>query len=393
MFLFFYRLFCGYLYVRVTAKNPEKLLNLCAAKGIPIWRVSVKGKKLYFKIGITSFKRLRIFKRNIPCKVHITKKTGLPFFVHKNKKRYGMVAGFILFFVILNIMSGYGWNICISGNKDVKSADIEASLNQIGIYEGVRISSIDPEVKRNELLLKRNDISWAAINIEGSKITVDVVETKKPDETDNAPSNLFSTDDGIIKKIEVKQGVSEVKVGDTVSKGQLLVSGVKEYDDLSAGFEKSMGSIYAEVNYDFTITQPFKVTEYVKTGERETNYLLSAFGLNIPLYFGAVSGSYEATPYVKQVSSGQSYLPITLIKKTFYKTQKITHSLSQKSALIRAENTVQRKIDSLVSDGEIVDKQITEERQNDSIVLRVKLTCIKDITFEEKIRLDTSNSN
>ena len=345
MFLFFYRLFCGYLYVRVTAKNPEKLLNLCAAKGIPIWRVSVKGKKLYFKIGITSFKRLRIFKRNIPCKVHITKKTGLPFFVHKNKKRYGMVAGFILFFVILNIMSGYGWNICISGNKDVKSADIEASLNQIGIYEGVRISSIDPEVKRNELLLKRNDISWAAINIEGSKITVDVVETKKPDETDNAPSNLFSTDDGIIKKIEVKQGVSEVKVGDTVSKGQLLVSGVKEYDDLSAGFEKSMGSIYAEVNY------------------------------------------------VKVVSSGQSYLPITLIKKTFYKTQKITHTLSQRSALIRAENTVQSKIDSLVSGGEIVDKQITEERQNDSIVLRVKLTCIKDITFEEKIRLDTSNSN
>ena len=142
---------------------------------------------------------------------------------YKNKKRYGFLAGVILFFVILNLMSGYGWNICISGNKDVKSADIKASLKQIGIYEGVKISNIDPEVARNELLLKRSDLSWAAINIEGSKITVDVVETKKPDATDTAPSNLISTDDGIIKKIEVKHGVSMVKVGDTVKAGQVLM--------------------------------------------------------------------------------------------------------------------------------------------------------------------------
>lgn len=393
MFLFFYRLFCGYLYVRITAQNPEKLLNLCAAKGIPIWRVSTKGGKLYFKIGITSFKRLRIFKRNIPCKIHITKKAGLPFFILKNKKRYGMAAGLILFFVILNFMSGYGWNICISGNKDVKSADIAASLKQIGIYEGVKISSIDPEIMRNELLLKRSDLSWAAINIEGSKITVDVVETKKPDVDDTAPSNLFSTDDGIIKKIEVKHGVSKVKVGDTVSKGQLLVSGVKEYEDLSADFEKSMGSIYAEVKYEFTVAQPLKVTEYVKTGETKTKHLLNVFGFNIPLYFGNESGSYEATPYLKKFSSGKSYLPITVIQKTFYKTQKVTHTLSPKTALIRAENQVQNKITEFLNGGEIVNKQITEEMQNDCVVLRVKLTCTKDITFEEKIRLDTSNSN
>lgn len=393
MFLLFYRLFCGYLYVRATAQNPEKLLNLCAAKGIPLWRVSVKGEKLYFKIGISSFKRLRIFKRNIPCKIHITKKAGLPFFIHKNKKRYGFLAGIILFFVILNLMSGYGWNICISGNKDVKSADIKASLKQIGIYEGVKISNIDPEVARNELLLKRSDLSWAAINIEGSKITVDVVETKKPDATDTAPSNLISTDDGIIKKIEVKHGVSMVKVGDTVESGQLLVSGVKEYDDLSVEFEKSMGNIYAEVNYEFTVSQPFKVTEYVKTGEKQTKRLLNVFGLNIPLYFGSQIGSYEATPYFEKVSSGQSYLPISIIKKTFYKTQKITHTLSYKTALLRCEDRVQNKITDLVNGGEILNKQITEERQNESVVLKVKLTCIKDITFEEKLRLDTSNSN
>lgn len=393
MLLFLYRLFCGYLYVRVTAKNPEKLLNLCAAKGITVWRVSSKGNKLYFKIGILSFKKLRIFKRNTPCKIHITKKVGLPFFIYKNKKRYGMLVGVVCFFIILNLMSGYGWNICISGNKDVKSSDILTSLNQIGIYEGVKISSIDPKVMRNELLLKRSDLSWAAINIEGSKITVDVVETKKPDSTDTAPSNLISTDDGIIKKVQVKKGVSMVKVGDTVSKGDLLVSGVKEYEDLTADFEKSIGSIFAEVSYDFTITQPLTVTEYVKTGKAQVRKMLNLFGLNIPLYFGAVSGSYEASPIIKKVSSGKSYLPISVIKKTFYETQKTTHKLTQNTALIRAENQVESKIKTLVNGGEIVNKEITTHHNANGVVLKVKLTCIKDITFEEKLRLDTSNSN
>ena len=54
---------------------------------------------------------------------------------------------------------------------------------------------------------------------------------------------------------------------------------------------------------------------------------------------------------------------------------------------------MQNKITDLVNEGEILNKQITEERQNESVVLKVKLTCIKDITFEEKLRLDTSNSN
>ncbi|MBO5106489.1 MAG: sporulation protein YqfD [Clostridia bacterium] len=74
MLLFIYRLLCGYLYLRISAENPEKLLNICAAKGIGIWRVTVKGNLVYFKIGITSFKKLRIFKRKVPCKIHITKR-------------------------------------------------------------------------------------------------------------------------------------------------------------------------------------------------------------------------------------------------------------------------------------------------------------------------------
>lgn len=391
MLLFIYRFLFGYLYLRVSAPNPEKLLNLCAAKGIGIWRVSVKKNIVYFKIGIQSFKKLRIYKRKIPCKIHITKKVGFPFFIARNKKRYGMLCGFALFIAIIYFMSGCVWNICINGNKNIKSSEILAALNQIGIYEGARIKNIDPEDKRNELLLAQKGLSWAAINIEGSKLTVDVSETKQVEEKENFASNFISVEDGIIKKIEVKNGITEVKVGDTVQKGQLLVSGIREYDDGRVSFVRSMGNIYAEVDYSFETVQPLKVTEFIKTGELEKRKILYFYGLKIPLFLGGVEQPYITVDERQKISSGASYLPIKIISRRFYKTKETTYLLKREQAEKRAIKNAEKKVEKLVDNGEILAKKHTAELEGENIKIKTEIKCLKDIVFEEKLLLDTSN--
>ena len=391
MLLFIYRFLFGYLYVRINAKNPEKLLNLCAAKGIGIWRVSVKNNLIYFKIGIASFKKLRVFKRKIPCKIHITKKVGLPFFIAKNKKRYGMVCGFTLFIAIIYFMSGCVWNICISGNKNIKSSEILSSLNKIGIYEGAFIKNIDSEEKRNELLLTQKGLSWAAINIEGSKVTVDVSETKITEENQKNPSDFISSADGIIKKIEVKNGTTKVKVGDTVQKGQLLVSGIKEYDDGSVSFVRSRGNIYAEVNYSFETVQPINVTEFIKTGEEQKRKILDFYGLKIPLFLGGVEAPYLTKDEEQKISSGESYLPIKIVSRRFYKTKEITYELRREQAESRAMKKAEETLKKLVDSGEILTKNHTVTVDNENLTVKTEIKCIKDIVFEEKLLLDTSN--
>lgn len=391
MFLFLYRFFCGYLYVRVTAKNPEKILNLCAARSIPIWRVSTKNKNLYFKIGIGSFKSLRVLKRNIPAKIHITKKVGFPFFVAKNKKRYGMPIGIILFFVILNFFSGFVWNICISGNENIANEDIDLALRKIGIYEGAKISDIDPEEKRYELLLNSKGLSWAAINIEGSMLTVDLVETKRPDLNEKAPSNIKATDDGIIRKLMVKKGVSKVKIGDSVRKGDLLVSGIYEYEDGSFEFKRSYGNVYAEVDYNFTVSQPLKVKEFLKTGQVERRSVLNIFGLNIPLFLGNVKEPFILKEQSSKTYPTGSYLPIRKITKNFYKTKETTYVLSEEKGLERAKESAEKKIKELCPTGEIIYRKDEIEISNDELIIKVEIKCLKDIALEEKIQLDTSN--
>ncbi len=391
MILFIYRYLFGYLYVRIKSENPEKLLNLCATNGIGIWRVSIKNNLIYFKIGIASFKKLRIFKRKVPCKIHITKKVGLPFFIAKNKKRYGFIAGFIIFIATIYFMSGLVWNICISGNKNIKSSEILASLNKIGIYEGAFIKDINPEDKRNELLLEQKGLSWAAINIEGAKVTVDVNETKASGNDADFASNFVSMEDGVIKKIEVKRGITKVKVGDVVQKGQLLVSGVEEYDDGTVNFTRSMGNVYAEVNYSFETVQPLKVTEFIKTGEVKTRKILDFYGLKIPLFLGGMEEPYVTAIEQPKISSGNSYLPIKIISKRFYKTEETTYELRKEQAEARAINAAEERVKKLINNGEIITKNHTITAKGENLIVKTEIKCLKDVVFEEKLLLDTSN--
>ena len=57
----------------------------------------------------------------------------------------------------------------------------------------------------------------------------------------------------------------------------MLVSGIREYEDGRMDFTRSVGNIYAEVDYSFSTVQPLKVKEFLKTGEEYERKVLSIF--------------------------------------------------------------------------------------------------------------------
>lgn len=391
MLLFFYRYLCGYVLVEFVSQWPEKLLNLCVANGISVWKVHLNDKRLCFKIGISSFKEIRKYKRNISGKIHIVKKCGVPFLIAKNKKRYGMLVGFVLFLTILYFLSGFIWNIEINGNQNVSDKEIYDCLKDIGIYEGVAISKINPENHRNELLLKMKDISWAAINIEGSRLTLDITEVKKKEENSTIPSNLKADSDGIIKSIEVISGVANVKVGDVVRKGDLLVSGVIEYQDMHTEFVRSRGKITAEVEKSFSVKQPLKISVKKRTGKKQKRTVLEIFGIKIPLYFGRINKPYESEKTEIKTEKNNAYLPIRLISKSFYYTEEKMYTISENEAKNLALTELESEINDYLNGGKISDKKISYIIEKDNIVVSAKIKCEKSIIFEEKLLLNTRN--
>lgn len=391
MLTFIYRFLKGFIHVKLNTENPEKFLNLCSANGIEIWKSTYKNKTLYFKTNIKSFKLIKKINSRFVGKVHITGKVGIPFITNRYKTRYGLFVGLIIYIGFLFFMSGLVWNIETLGVGENNKAAVIKSAKEIGIDYGVKVSSIDTKVMRNELLLKAKELSWAAINIEGCSVTIDATETEKKDEITYEPSNLKAMYDGVITAVEVKKGTAAVSVGQPVRKGDVLISGTVEYKDMHTELVRAKGTVIAEIESTLTVSQPLKIKENVRTGKEKKLYAVNFFGIKFPLYLGGIKGKYEYEKEEKSVKLWKKHLPITITEKIFYETREKETYFSHSDAKKLCEEKLNEKIKEFVAEGEILSKKITEKADGDSLDLTVEIKCKKNITFEEKMLISTGN--
>ena len=309
--LFLYRFFLGVLEIEIYGIYPEKVLNLCEKHKISIWNICFKKGKICCKINVCDFKKLpKIFKKQ-GVRLHILSRSGLPFFTEKYKRRFGVFAGILIFIIMLNFLSSFVWVIDVQGNKTVDAKEIITLCYEIGIKEGIKTKELDAKNKAQELLLKSDKLSWASFNVTGCILTVDVTEIKEKDDSDLLATNLISDSDGIIKHIDVTVGNCVVKVGDTVKKGDVLVSGIIESEN-DTKFVKSRGKIFADTVNVVTLTQDYNFNETLLTGKQMTKNVLEIFTLKIPLYLGREKGEYDSESMSKNVTVYGRPLPIKI---------------------------------------------------------------------------------
>jgi len=135
-----------------------------------------------------------------------------------------------LFFATIWFLSLHVWIINVSGNDEITEEQVISVMDEIGIRPGVRTSGLDAELLEQAAMVKLKDVSWMAINFQGSVVNVELKERDAPPEAIpmEEPCNLKSSYPGQIVRLEVISGVTVVEEGDAVTQGQLLVSGVFE---------------------------------------------------------------------------------------------------------------------------------------------------------------------
>ena len=302
--------------MRFYGEFPEKILNLCAQSGITLWNSKAVDGGIEANICLRDFYYLRDILKGKGIRLHILEKKGLPFVVFKYRKRPGIIVGLALFLALLKILSGFIWIIDIDGNIITKEEEIIMACENIGIKSGMRASNINTKSQREKLLLRLDTLSWAALNIEGSRLTVNVSEADKTKVDEKKPCNLKAEFDGVIKKIDVTSGNCVVKVGDAVRKGDVLVSGIIENAG-STRFVASKGEILAEVEKNHKLTEPFDKRIIIPTGKTKNKYVLEMFNIKLPLYLGREQESFEENLKISQLKLFGRKLPIKLYRKKF----------------------------------------------------------------------------
>lgn len=382
-FIYFFRFVFGYVRVSFSGDFCERILNLAAQRRATLWGIKkCEDGSLHANISVKNFKEIRKIRSKSRIKVKIINKSGLPFIIKKHSNRIGFVAGLIIFFLIINFLSGFIWKIDVVGNDKISSEVIIKACNELDVFEGVKRKKIDPSVAKEKLLIKLNGLAWASFNIEGCRLTVNVSEVKNVAAEKEMPSNLLAKFDGVIKHIDVKKGNCLIKVGEAVVKDDVLVSGVQEFKESGVVKKvRSKAEIIAQTKRTFKVKVDKTQRKNVVGGKEIKKSVLSFFGLKIPLFFGKTKTPFAEKTTEKRLKLFGENLPISITEKTFCPLKEIEIKLSSDDAMILAEKTIENTINNCgFLNCNLIDTNFSETE--DLLFLSKTYECEENIVYE-----------
>ena len=222
----------GYLKIRVSGNSLERFLNLCQHKKLDLWGLFPVRNTYEMFLSVSDFRKLKPVLRKTKTKVTILDRYGLPFFLHKYRKRSLFFVGAISSLFLIYFLSTLIWDIHIEGNFSRTDEVIMEFLETEEIRHGMRKSKADCGKIEQKLRKKFDDIIWVSASIEGSKLIIRVKENEDGWQEDPVKikegTDLVAMEDGQIITMITREGTPLVFPGDLVKKGEILVSGKVE---------------------------------------------------------------------------------------------------------------------------------------------------------------------
>lgn len=279
----------GYLILSLQGFSKERFINLCKNKEIEIIQIFLINDIWYCKIKCRDYKKIRGFFRKTGCRFRINKKCGLPFLLKKIKLRKGLLIGSALFLFILSQCSGRIWHVSVEGGfLHTREQLLMVMQEELGIYGGIPSNMVDCFEIEKKLRLDYNEIGWISVEKRGCRLFVRLNESTMPKiaGTREEPSHIVAEQDGIVRKLEVRSGIPQVKEGDMVKKGDILISGiipiVGDYDSLLRNEAIAAdGAVWLES--EFSYQSVFPIT-YEKKNYKESRLGIDFFCFDRKLF-------------------------------------------------------------------------------------------------------------
>lgn len=340
----------GYVRITVEGYYIERFINICTTNKILIWNLKrEKSVKLHLNVGIEDFFRIVKVAKKLKCKVKIEKKRGIPFLLNKYRKRKIFLLSLIIIMIALYTSSNYIWNIEIQIEDNLELANIEEDIEQAGLEIGKLKSKIDTQEIVNQIRLKRNDLSWIGISIEGTNAIVKAVKAKEApeiiDEKDYC--NIVAKKGGTITHIIAQNGTAQVKVGDKVEQGQVLIQGTMEGKYTGVRYVHSLGEVKAIVQYSKTEQFPLKEEQKIKTGNQEAKYRIKFNNFQINFY--KTLSKFKIYDTIEEEKKfrifSNLYLPISVTKITNEELEKISKEYTVEEATEKGTRKLEEQIE------------------------------------------------
>ena len=390
----------GTVRVTVTGLFPERVVNLCAQNGVEFWGVDWRDEHL---VGMTvrrkGLPRLEELAHRVECEVTVGERHGLPEFLKTFRSRYGFLVGLALTLCAVTVLSQFVLTIEITGNETVPDGVILRQLQRFGVCPGVFGPGLDRRQIEQEILLDLKELSWMAINLNGTRVEVQVREAQKPPERidESGFYHVVSDADGIVTHVEAELGDAVVREGDTVGVGEILISGTvtlepPKYSDLPPRYYDvhARGRVWARTWRTITAILPEETVGKCYTGEERSVWSVNFFGRRVE-FFGNSSISDGLCDRISSVRRfalpGGEMLPLWLSRERCRFYEPTVLRVDRDAAANLLENELTKRLKQLVgTDGQVLKAEFQTRVVDGLIYVTASAECLEEIGQEVPAR-------
>ena len=208
----------------------------------------------------------------------------------------------------------------VEGNTTIPAARILEAARDCGIGFGASRRVVRSEQVKNTLLEAMPELSWAGVNTYGSRAVITVRQREEPPEAAAGPavSSIVAARDGFILSCRAEQGTALCTPGQTVTEGQVLISGTTDCG-LCTIFTRAAGEVFAATNRRIRALSPAVCMKQTEAAADKVTYSLiigkNRFNFNKNSGISPSTCGRMVTEYILTLPGGFA-LPVTLLKET-----------------------------------------------------------------------------
>ena len=383
----------GSVRLEVTGAFPERFLNLCAQRGVSFWGVEwPDSHTLRLTVAWADRKGLEELGERTLCTVTERKKTGVPPFLLRFRKRYAFLAGLALAILAVCVLSRFVLVIDVEGNDRVPTQAILTELRRQGLRLGVYGPSLAVKDISNEALLQLEDLSWMAVNLRGIRAQVLVRErVLKPDIVDESVlGDIVAEAPGIVTHLEAWSGDAAVEEGATVLPGDVLIRGSIRMDPPMWSEDpvrwmpaRAMGRVEGRTWRTLTAAIPLTAEVKTYTGEEESRWSVTILGRRREFFqnSGITQGQYDKISHTWNLTlPGGAVLPFSVRRETCRGYETETADVDPAAAQAMLEERLLAKLGELLGDtGREVSHVFTAGQRDGTLVVTLTAECEEEL--------------
>jgi len=304
----------------------EKFVARALQEGIRFERIDRSApRELLLSTSASDARRIMHMAREYRLDLTVQGEAGRPLWRRKLKRRASLAAGMALCAALICMFCMRIWSVealSLDGMTDGETLRaIERFAAQRGVSPGVLRQKIDREALASDIRLEWEELTHVAIRGTGVRLRIEVAaEERAPQVYDVSDGrDLVALRDAVVVYVEPLSGKAQVKSGDTVRRGQLLILGEERMDGGAVRRIRALGKVTARVWFEGECSLPLAQTVRERTGKRRMSSAIRLGEWSWPL---VQAGDYPCQDEEEQLLPvGGLYLPLYIVRTVRWEVQ------------------------------------------------------------------------